>query len=316
MQPSGLRIQPFAPTPYLPTHSPVARISLDEDVKLVTGGASERDAYDTLAAIYGILVSLEFLERAYVRDAVSLQDYDAACLRLLSQYRAGLASFAQQEGGDASIRPELARLGTIGSLQAFEDGLEGFMAKYKVNFPLAAARIRQGQPAGLISETLLAAQKEEERAAETASAEAQQRAAQIAAEEKEKERKERQVKKAAARSKKGSAAARVAETVQCFITLMDALKLSFRAKDQLHPLLADLMTSLSNMGDDDNSEADASDSDEEQEEIMHDFAGKPKLVKWLIRTNQMKASEELSDEEGRDLFFEIESMYAEYLKTL
>ncbi|ORY85576.1 vacuolar protein sorting-associated, partial [Protomyces lactucae-debilis] len=273
MQSSPLRIQPFAPTPYLPTQTPIARISLDEDVKLVTGGTGERDAYDTLAVIYGILVSLEFLERAYVRDAVTLEQYDAACLRLLSQYRTGLTT-----------TPRVA--------DAFENGLDGFMAKYRVSFPLAAARIRQGQPAGLLTESIQSAQQEEARAAELAAAEAEQKAAQLA---EEKQRKEKQVKKAAMRSKKGSAAARVAETVQCFITLMDALKLSFRAKDQLHPLLADLMTSF----------------DEEQEETIPDFPGKPKLVKWLIRTNQMKASEELSEEEVRDLFFEIESMYAE-----
>lgn len=37
----------------------------------------------------------------------------------------------------------------------------------------------------------------------------------------------------------------VAETTQGFITFMDALKLKLRAKDQLHPLLSDLMSSYS-----------------------------------------------------------------------
>lgn len=36
-------------------------------------------------------------------------------------------------------------------------------------------------------------------------------------------------------------AQRVAETTQNFITLMDALKLQMRAKDQLHPLLSDVL---------------------------------------------------------------------------
>lgn len=35
----------------------------------------------------------------------------------------------------------------------------------------------------------------------------------------------------------------VAETTQNFITLMDALKLGMQAKDQLHPLLSDLLAS-------------------------------------------------------------------------
>ncbi|KAG8904336.1 Vacuolar protein-sorting-associated protein 28, partial [Tulasnella sp. 417] len=37
----------------------------------------------------------------------------------------------------------------------------------------------------------------------------------------------------------------VAETTQSFITFMDALKLRLRAKDQLHPLLQELMTGYS-----------------------------------------------------------------------
>lgn len=40
----------------------------------------------------------------------------------------------------------------------------------------------------------------------------------------------------------------VAETTQGFITFMDALKLKMRAKDELHPLLSDLMAAYSKTG--------------------------------------------------------------------
>lgn len=40
----------------------------------------------------------------------------------------------------------------------------------------------------------------------------------------------------------------VAETTQSFITLMDALKLKMRAKDQLHPLLSDLLSAYTKVG--------------------------------------------------------------------
>lgn len=40
----------------------------------------------------------------------------------------------------------------------------------------------------------------------------------------------------------------VAETTQGFITFMDALKLKLRAKDELHPLLSDLMAAYSRTG--------------------------------------------------------------------
>ena len=41
----------------------------------------------------------------------------------------------------------------------------------------------------------------------------------------------------------------VAETTQNFITFMDSLKLKQRAKDQLHPLLSELMTSYNRFKD-------------------------------------------------------------------
>lgn len=40
----------------------------------------------------------------------------------------------------------------------------------------------------------------------------------------------------------------VAETTQNFITLMDALKLQMRAKDQLHPLLSDVLSAYTKAG--------------------------------------------------------------------
>jgi ESCRT-I complex subunit VPS28 len=44
-------------------------LSLDEEVRLYTNNA-EREKYGLLATLFGIVVSLEYLERAYVRDSV------------------------------------------------------------------------------------------------------------------------------------------------------------------------------------------------------------------------------------------------------
>ena len=63
-------------------------ISLDEEVRLYSNN-SEREKYNTLATLYGIIVALEYLERAYVRDSITsaecvsatiLTDYWAECL--------------------------------------------------------------------------------------------------------------------------------------------------------------------------------------------------------------------------------------------
>jgi len=45
-------------------------ISLDEEVRLYTTNA-EREKYNTLGTLYGIIVALDYLERAYVRDAIT-----------------------------------------------------------------------------------------------------------------------------------------------------------------------------------------------------------------------------------------------------
>lgn len=78
-------------------------ISLDEEVRLHTTNA-EREKYNLLATLFGIIVSLDYLERAYVRDSITAAEYASliytpsrasqlrtryspACTRLLSQYK-------------------------------------------------------------------------------------------------------------------------------------------------------------------------------------------------------------------------------------
>lgn len=45
-------------------------LNLDEEVRLWTTNA-EREKQENMATLYGIIVSLEYLERAYVRDSVT-----------------------------------------------------------------------------------------------------------------------------------------------------------------------------------------------------------------------------------------------------
>jgi len=53
-----------------------APISLDEEARLYTTNA-ERERYENLATLYGIIVTLDYLERAYVRDSVTAAEYVA-----------------------------------------------------------------------------------------------------------------------------------------------------------------------------------------------------------------------------------------------
>lgn len=45
-------------------------LSLDEEARLYSTNA-ERERYGLLATLFGIIVALDYLERAYVRDSVS-----------------------------------------------------------------------------------------------------------------------------------------------------------------------------------------------------------------------------------------------------
>jgi ESCRT-I complex subunit VPS28 len=48
-------------------------MNLDEEVRLYTTNA-ERERVENFATLYSIIVSLEYLERAYVRDSVTSKE--------------------------------------------------------------------------------------------------------------------------------------------------------------------------------------------------------------------------------------------------
>ena len=104
--------QAYAPTPhsYVPNTALSATINLDEvflspfwsststmsahiipqEVKLAETRA-ERDLQDSLAEIFSIIVTLDELERAFLKDAIPEADYTEICERSLKQYKSILA---------------------------------------------------------------------------------------------------------------------------------------------------------------------------------------------------------------------------------
>ncbi|KAI1321439.1 hypothetical protein EDD11_005130 [Mortierella claussenii] len=87
----------------------------------------------------------------------------------------------------------------------------------------------------------------------------------------------------------------VAETVQSYITVVDLLRLGRTAVDEIHPNLAELMQSLNNV-----------------RSLPADFEGRAKVREWLIKLNSMRASEELTADEKRQLEFDLESNYTAF----
>lgn len=84
--------QAYAPTPhsYVPNTAMSATINLDEEVKLADTRA-ERDLQDSLAEIFSIIVTIDELEKAFLKDAIPEADYTEICERSLKQYRSILA---------------------------------------------------------------------------------------------------------------------------------------------------------------------------------------------------------------------------------
>mmetsp|Transcript_16084 Transcript_16084/g.27225 ORF Transcript_16084/g.27225 Transcript_16084/m.27225 type:complete len:185 (-) Transcript_16084:94-648(-) len=97
----------------------------------------------------------------------------------------------------------------------------------------------------------------------------------------------------------GQVAIIVAETVQHFITTMDAVKLEQRAVDELQPLLSDLMDSLSR-----------------HPETPSDFEPNKKVKKWLQKLNVMRAVEQIDEDDARQLYLDLDSAYAEFTRYL
>ncbi|KAK4049512.1 Vacuolar protein-sorting-associated protein 28 [Microbotryomycetes sp. JL201] len=202
----------------------MASINLDEEVRLFTSNA-DRERLDELATLYGIIVSLDYLEKAYVRDSITQSQYTPACTRLLAQFKTIMKLV-----GDS-----------IPSVTAF-------MSEYRAS----THRLQVGVPATVEHS-----------------------------------------------SEEGTEVAKwVAETTQNFITLMDAIKLKLRAKDQLHPLLTDLMSGYTRFKN------------------SNEWEGRPKILHWLITLNQMRASEEITEEQSRQLLFDVENAYSEFFRSL
>ncbi|KAK9706645.1 hypothetical protein RND81_07G141400 [Saponaria officinalis] len=105
--------------------------------------------------------------------------------------------------------------------------------------------------------------------------------------------------RAAASASSSTSAAVVAECVQNFITAMDSLKLNMVAVDQVFPLLSDLFASLNKLSI-----------------LPPDFEGKTKMKEWLGRLSKMGASDELTEQQSRQLHFDLESSYNSFMAAL
>ena len=93
-----------------------------EEVKLLTSPA-ERERYDNMADCYSVINTIQCLEKAYIKDAVTPKEYTAACSKLLTQFKAAFKQI-DKEFGTA----------------------EQFLKKYRLECRAALDRIKEDRP--------------------------------------------------------------------------------------------------------------------------------------------------------------------------
>jgi ESCRT-I complex subunit VPS28 len=89
----------------------------------------------------------------------------------------------------------------------------------------------------------------------------------------------------------------IVDATENFITFLDALKLNMSSKETLHPLLSDVIQSVNKVTE-------------------GDFDHRGKIIQWLITLNQMRTTGELSEEQIRELAFDMEQAYNGFKGTI
>lgn len=218
--------------------------------------------YESLCEIYSIISVLEMIENAFVKDYITDKEkYTSTVMRLINQYHILLQSFGKSP---------THRLVLLDILPGVSDDnsniLKVLQEKFNFHSPLAVDRLTSGIPA-TIEHLHTQVESSSHPAASQTSLPIENRT-------------------------QAASARLVAEATGNFITIMDALKLNYKTKSQLHPLLSDLVISLNDLV--------TKDSDSSK---PMDFPGKSKLVNWLIRLNNLGEADELALEES-DLFLD------------
>jgi ESCRT-I complex subunit VPS28 len=226
-------------------------MSAVQEVKLAETRA-ERDLQDSLAELFSIIVTLDELEKAFLKDAIPEADYTEICDRSLKQYRSILAD--------------------DGVARAF-GSLEEFKVEWDLEVPRATERIRVGMPSTAVTAS-----------AGTVPSHLHSGGGGTGT-------------PGGGGGAGGVGGALILEATQDFITFLDALRLGLLAKDQLHPLLTDVIQSVNKVTD-------------------RDFDSRGKIVQWLITLNQMRADQELSESQARELELDINNAYQGFKSTL
>lgn len=228
--------------------------------------SAEREQLESLAEIYSIIRTLDGLEKAYIKDAISEQVYTEMCSKLLKQYQSILSDESvEREFGDLETFTrawDVSLAGTSG--EQFEEDPDNLS---QIECPRATERLRVGLPSTIALAQGSTPQPQSQLHVQNSSAPS--------------------ASPAPAATPSGPA---ILTATENFITFLDALRLNMTSKDALHPLLSEVIQSVNKV-----TEAD--------------FEGRGKIIHWLIVLNGMRATQELQEDQARELSFDLESAY-------
>mmetsp|Transcript_12250 Transcript_12250/g.15994 ORF Transcript_12250/g.15994 Transcript_12250/m.15994 type:complete len:233 (-) Transcript_12250:55-753(-) len=208
----------------------------DDDAIELFESANERNDVDNMASLFAIMTTVEHLEKAYTRNAIEPQPYQARCLQLISQFKLAEKSV---------LSPSV-------------NSVETFMKMFDMEgkYPLAVDRLLKS---GVPATTLHAIADDRDMTV------------------------------------------LVQEATEKFITALDSLQLGQRAVDELQPPMSDLMDALTRVpGFNMDQKNNASE----------------KIEQWLSRLNDMRAAEELSEDQIRQMLHDINASYEAFRRFL
>lgn len=247
-----------------------AKRSLDIEIPLFETH-SERERCESIAELYSIIVAINILEKGYIRDEFvdNEEYYTNTTMRFIKQF------YLTLENDEVK--------------QEFKD-IDNFVKKYQLNCPLAVKRLKLRMPATIEHLSMV-----EEETKEISDENKQDKGDENESSKRPTQKKEisADTESAVPEGYKGRA---IAEATGAFITMMDAIKLSYNTKEQLHPLLTDIVTATN--------------------KVFDDYDSRPKLVQWLITLNGLKFDEVLSENQLKELLWDVDSAYKGFFAKL
>lgn len=229
-----------------------------------------KSVYDSLTEIYSILPTLEMVELSFVKDYITDKEkYTSTSYRLINQFQIILKGFLDDTEKLSFLTQFLPGLSP--DLNNFLDLMS---KKFSISCPQAVKRLKLGVPATIEHLNTQVESNSHPQPSSTTP------------------------------SNSNASARLIAEITGNFITCMDAVKLNYRSKDQLHPLLSELVVNLNDL------------VEKNEQHNTLEFLGKSKLVNWLIKINNLGDSDEISESDAEAFLNDLDLAYKGFYTSL